>query len=280
MSKNLIHLKDFSKQEIFQVFTLADIIATGGCENKILEGKTIILFFPESSIRTRVTFEKGIQMLGGKTILFPPSVLDKREEIKDVIGYLEHWVDAVVVRHSDLSLIESMARYSNIPIINAMTSENHPCEIITDMYALSKLCPDFLQKKFLFMGVNGNIGNSWRDASKLMGFQLEQCCPAGYELEGIPTHENLEEAVLGKDVICTDSIPDKARADFKKYQITLKHMEKANAGAILNPCPPFYRGEEVSEDVISSEYFVGYGFKSHLLEVQQAIIWYLLENNL
>lgn len=278
MSKNLIHLKDLSKHEIFEIFDLADKFAENDCKEKLLQGKTIVLFFPESSIRTRVTFEKGIQMLDGSTILFPPSALDKKEKMKDVIGYLENWVDAIVVRHSNFSLVEDMARCSKIPIINAMTSENHPCEIITDLYSLSKRYPDFLKKKFLFVGVKGNIGNSWKNASELMGFELEQCCPVGYELENIKSHSVLDEAVTGKDIICTDSIPEGAKADFRDYQITLHHMQMANAGAVLNPCPPFFRGEEVSDDVINSDYFVGYRFKKSLFEVQQAIICYLLNN--
>ena len=124
--KHFIHLSDFSKQEIKHIFELADKINADYGNTKPLKGKTIVLFFPESSIRTRVSFEKGIQMLGGNTILFPPTALDKREDIRDVIGYLENWADMVIVRHKDLSLIESMADHAHIPIINAMTSVNHP----------------------------------------------------------------------------------------------------------------------------------------------------------
>lgn len=276
MGKKLVFINDFSKEEIYEIFNLADKLTENKGTEKFLEGKTIVLFFPESSIRTRVTFEKGIQELGGKTILFPPSALDKKEKIEDAIGYLENWADAVVVRHSDIEVVKSMAEYASIPIINAMTSENHPCEIITDLYALSKIYNDIENKKFLFVGAKGNIGNTWKKAAGLIGFELEQCCPEGYELENIKSYSNLEEAVLGKDIICTDSIPVKAKEEFKEYQITLQHMKKANVGAILNPCPPFYRGEEVSEDVINSDYFVGYEFKKPLLEVQQAIICYLL----
>lgn len=95
--------------------------------------------------------------------------------------------------------------------------------------------------------------------------------------EKVISHRNVDEAVVGKDIICTNSIPAKYKEDFQEYQITLQHMKKANAGAILNPRPPFYRGEEVAAEVIDSEYFVGYGFKRHLLEVQQAIVCYLLK---
>lgn len=161
-----------------------------------------------------------------------------------------------------------------------MTSENHPCEIITDLYALSKIYKDMEKKKFLFVGAKGNIGNSWKAASELIGFELEQCCPLGYELDNIKFHTNIDDAILGKDIICTDSIPDKAKEDFKEYQITFQHMEKANRGAVLNPCPPFFRGEEVSQDVINSDYFVGYGFKKDLVPVQQAILCYLLDQQL
>ena len=277
MSKSLVFIDDFSKEEIYEIFKLADKFADDMSQVKTLEGKTVVLFFPESSIRTRVTFEKGIQELGGKTILFPPEALDKKEKMGDVIGYLENWVDAIVVRHSDIEVVKSMAKHARIPVINAMTSENHPCEIIADLYALSKLYEDIEKKKFLFVGVKGNIGNTWKAASELMGFELEQCCPVGYEIDNIKCYTNIDEAIIEKDIICTDSIPSKAKEDFKEYQIALQHMQKANMGAVLNPCPPFFRGEEVSEAVINSEYFVGYEFKKCLITVQQAILCYLLD---
>ena len=277
MSKSLVFIDDFSKEDIYEIFKLADEFADEVSKINQLEGKTVVLFFPESSIRTRVTFEKGIQRLGGNTILFPAEALDKKEKMVDVIGYLENWVDAVVVRHSDIEVVKKMAKYARIPVINAMTLENHPCEIITDLYALSKIYKDIEKKKFLFVGAKGNIGNTWKAASKLMGFELEQCCPAGYEMENVKFYTNIEDAILDKDIICTDSIPDKAKEEFKEYQITLQHMKKANQGAVLNPCPPFFRGEEVSEDVINSDYFVGYGFKKCLINVQQAILCYLFD---
>lgn len=277
MSKSLVFIDDLSKEEIYEIFKLADEFAEDVSQMKPIEGKTVVLFFPESSIRTRVTFEKGIQALGGKTILFPPEALDKKEKLGDVIGYLENWVDAIVVRHSDIEVVKSMAKHAKIPVINAMTSVNHPCEIIADLYALSKLHKDIEKKKFLFVGAKGNIGNTWKAASELMGFELEQCCPVGYKIDNISFYTNIDEAVIGKDIICTDSIPNKAKEDFKEYQITLQQMKKANQGAILNPCPPFFRGEEVSEDVINSDYFVGYEFKKCLITVQQAILCYLLD---
>ena len=109
-----------------------------------------------------------------------------------------------------------------------------------------------------------------------MGFELEQCCAKGYNIDGLISHANIHDAIIGKDIVCTDSLPASALDDFKDCQITTAIMDMANKGAILNPCPPFYRGEEVSEDVIDSTYFVGYEFKKCLLEIQQAVMLYCL----
>ena len=273
--KNFIRLTDYHTNDIYDIFNIADEVKEEKYKD-ILKSKSVVLFFPNSSIRTRVTFEKGIYLLGGQTILFSVETLDKKEDLKDVCGYLNNWADMVVVRHKDINVIEKMSQYLSVPVINAMTDINHPCEILTDMYALSKIRKNFVNEKFLFCGKNGNIGLAWKEASTVMGFKLEQCCGNGYEIEGLVSHSNIYEAIKGKDIICTDSLPSAILNDFKECMVTLEAMQMANEGAILNPCPPFYRGEEVSADVIDSDYFVGYQFKKHLLNVQQAIMVYCL----
>lgn len=215
-------------------------------------------------------------MLGGQSILFPADTLDKKEDLRDVCGYLNNWAEMVIVRHKDICLLQSMTDCLKIPVINAMTDVNHPCEMLTDMYALSKIRKDFTKDRFLFVGERGNIGLAWKEASDVTGFSLEQCCGQGYEMDGLVSYNNIYDAIRGKDIVCTDSLPTNALADFKECQVTNAAMEMANEGAILNPCPPFYRGEEVSEEVMESKYFVGYGFKKYLLDVQQAIMMYCL----
>lgn len=275
--RNLVDLLILNKEDIFEIFHIADKIQEGKFKG-FLNGKSIVLFFPNTSIRTRVTFEKGIYLLGGQPILFPTETLDKKEKLEDVCGYLNNWADALIVRHKDMDIIRKIVQYSTVPIINAMTDINHPCEIISDMYSLSKIRDDFTKDKYLFCGKSGNIGLSWREAANVIGFELAQCCPKGYEMEGVQVFRDIKEAVKGKDIICTDSLPADILGDFEHYQITKEIMDMANENAILNPCPPFYRGEEVSEDVIDSDYFVGYHFKKYLLEVQQAIMIYCLMN--
>lgn len=273
--KHLIRLTNYKKEDIYNIFSIADELADGR-HTDILKGKSVVMFFPDSSIRTRVTFEKGIYLLGGHPILFPMETLDKKEDLKDVCGYMNNWADAIIVRHKNIGVLEKLAEYSAVPVINAMTDVNHPCEILSDMYALLKIRNDFTKDKYLFVGKNGNIGLAWKEAAEVMGFELEQCCANGYEIDGLKTYCNIREAVKGKDIICTDSLPSGILDEFRNCQVTKEIMDMANKGAVLNPCPPFYRGEEVSDDVIDSEYFVGYGFKKHLLEVQQAVIIYCL----
>lgn len=275
--KHLIRLSDYSKDDILKIFDIADKIQRGDYKNSLLN-KTIVLFFPNGSIRTRVTFEKGIHLLGGQSILFSTDTLGKKEKIEDVIRYLKNWADCIVVRHNNIELMEEMAHYANIPIINAMTNINHPCEVLSDLYALSKIRSDYLKIKYLFIGAKGNIGLAWKEASDLLGLSLVQSCPKCYEMENIEIEYDISKAIMGKDIVLTDSLGQDKLFDFKGYQVSKTLMDKANENALLNPCPPFYRGEEVSEDAIASDYFVGYEFKRNLLEVQQAIIIFNLMN--
>jgi len=271
--KHLIQLTDYSVQDLQNIFMLADEIKSGNHKNS-LSGKSIVLFFPSSSIRTRVTFEKGIYLLSGQPILFPSDSLDKKELIEDVAGYLNNWADCIVIRHGDIDLIDRFSKHSKVPIINAMTKANHPCEVLSDLYAISKRRNDFMDLTYTFVGVNANIGKAWAEAAKAFGLKFIHCCPSGYEIESVNVEYDVKRAMSQSDIVLTDSIPPECLTDFMPYQITTDLMRIAKPSAMLNPCPPFTRGDEVSTDVINSEFFVGYEFKESLLYVQQAIILY------
>lgn len=148
--RELIRLTDYSKSDIYEIFEIADDLLKGKYKN-FFKGKTVVMFFPNTSIRTRVTFEKGVYLLGGQAVLFPTETLDKKEDLQDVFGYLSNWADVLVIRHKDIHVLEKIARYSSVPVINAMTDVNHPCEIISDLYALSKIRDNFIKDKFLFV---------------------------------------------------------------------------------------------------------------------------------
>ncbi|MBP1968523.1 ornithine carbamoyltransferase [Virgibacillus natechei] len=279
MILNLLGINDLSEFQISEIFALGDKLKSHNSGNN-LNGKTFILFFPESSIRTRITFEKGIKDLGGECILFPPDTLDKREKLTDVIQYIENWADGVIVRHPDSSKIQELSRYTSIPIINAMTSDNHPCEILSDLYSISKIKEDYRDLVYTFVGGAGNISRSWMNIAKVMNLKFNHVCTSGNELckdnLNYKFHSDLDTVLMSSDVILTDSLSSDLRTNeyINKYQITLERMKSTKRQSILNPCPPFFRNEEISENAISSDYFVGYGFKKNLIYVQQAIILY------
>lgn len=264
---NLLSIIDLGPEDIDSIFTLSRNIKDEEISQP-LKGKTILLFFPESSIRTRITFEMAVKQLGGDLILFPPSSLDKKESLEDVAAYVENWVDAIIVRHPDINVIKSLADNCEIPVINAMTKENHPCEILSDLFSLSQLRPEYTNLNYLFVGEDGNICNSWKNAARVLNLNLTQICPPG----------DLEAALPSADILLCDSLPERLRNKeyISKYQITTDRMNRARPDALLNPCPPFFREEEVSNAVIDSPYFVGYEFKKNLLKVQKSIILFCM----
>jgi len=279
---NFIRVTDMTVQDIKRIFTVADSLRTGGAITS-LSGRTAVMFFPESSIRTRITFEKGLHCMGITPILFPSSALDKREDIADVTGYIENWADLLIIRHPSIEKIESISKCSQIPVINAMTSQNHPCEILSDIYSIRDRKADFDKLVYTFVGENSNILHSWIEASEILGFRLNHVSLPENEADDAGKNysffTDISDVISETDVLLTDPLTEKYRNEeyYSKYQITLKILQKGKNDLLFNPCPPFYRGEEVSNDAIGSSCFVGYSFKKNLLYVQQAIMAYVSE---
>jgi ornithine carbamoyltransferase len=143
---------------------------------------------------------------------------------------------------------------------------------------------DYQSLTYTFVGENGNIGNTWRIAAEILDLILNHVSTKNNRMKADDHNytftTNLDDVLSSTDVVLTDPLSKEMRIHeyIDKYQITLKRMKQCKNNSILNPCPPFFRGEEVSEDVINSKYFVGYGFKKNLLYVQQSIILYCLRN--
>lgn len=283
---NLLSITGLNRNQLESIFNLADEIYMNEATD-LLKGKLVVLIFPNSSVRTIISFKRGVQLLGGDTILFAADVLERREELADLAGYMNNWVDMAIIRYGSFDVIKRLSQYADFPVVNAMTSENHPCEIITDLYSLRKLRKNYTELKYVFVGPENNVCNSWINAARLLDLNLTQVCPDKYRSKLITDTDNsvrfsadLRKSIVKADIILTDSLPEHLRDKeyYNKYQITSDLMALSNKNALLNPCPPFFRGEEISADLIGSDYFVGYEFKSNLVPVQMAIMEFCLRN--
>ncbi|MEK4328868.1 ornithine carbamoyltransferase [Paenibacillus sp. FSL R7-0312] len=280
---HFLDIGQLTAEQILEIFELTDQLRYRSPE-PLLDGKTMILFFPDTSLRTRISFEKGIRDLGGAYITFPPDALDKKESPGDMIRYLENWGDGIIARYPELSKLEELSAHASIPVINAMTAHNHPCEILADLYALRSIRENYRELTYTFIGPAGNISRSWMEAAKALNLSFNHVCTPGNEMGTNTTnyafHTSLDSVLPESDVILTDSLPVTCLTQeyLGAYQITLERMRCAKPEAILNPCPPFFRNEEVSEDAIASPYFAGFGFKKSLIYLQQAILIYCLSH--
>lgn len=273
--KNLLSIKGLKMSDVDQIFDIADNIAK---YKDVLSSKNIVVFFPDTSVRTFISFETAITGLGGKVIRFPATALDRGEEIRDIAGYMNNWVDGVVVRHSSDEYMKEMADNFSSFVINAMSKNAHPCEILSDLYAFKKCGINIKEDSFIFVGPKGNIGNSYFEASKILGFRFIQVCLKGDEIDGADVSYELYDVIQEADVILTDSLDEAKRKEYKKFIIDDEVIKKAKDTVLVNPCPPLHRGFEVAESVVNSKGFVGYKFKAYLEVVQAAIIVFL-ENN-
>lgn len=280
MSGHLLELSGLSETWVERVFRRAASLQPG---QRPLEGRSILALFPETSIRTRITFELGVSQLGGHVVRFPPETLERKEDLRDLAGYLANWIDLAIIRHPDFALLQRFAEHAPFPVINAMTRRNHPCEILSDLYGYSRLRPDWRTAHYLFVGAKGNICDTWMEAANLLGLAMTQTCLPEFRspITGptIRFDPEIERAIRDADIVLTDGLlPEmENRSYLDAYQVTPERMVMARPGALCNPCPPFARGGEISEDLAGSPFFIGYRFKTSLLRVQQAIVLECLE---
>lgn len=269
--RSLLRLDSWTASDVEEVFSLADEYRAG--RGPMTSGAAV-MFFPSTSLRTRVTFERGAALMGLQPIVLPSGTLDKPEALADVSGYLASWADIVVARHGDLGVLEGLDAPRALPIVNAMTDENHPCEVLADLYSLrqQRLLSGL---RVVVVGADGNIARAWQEAARVLDLDLLHCGPAGLEPPGARATDDLDAAVRSADVIVTDG-PGRHAEALAPYRVTAAHLDAAPPGVLLAPCPPFERGREVSADAIAHPAFVGHAFKKSLLPVQQAVMAFCL----
>lgn len=229
-ARHLLSLTSWTRDDLLSLFARADEYGAG--RGPRYDGSAL-LFFPPSSLRTRVSFEQGVAEMGLQPITFPPESLDKGEDLADVVGYLASWARVAVVRHRDIAVLERMADAGALPVVNAMTDMNHPCEVLSDLYALSQ-DTDVFNLRFLFVGADGNIARAWWEAGQAFGLDIRQSCPAPLRVEGMPWDEDLRSAIRSADVVLTDGPGDHIAA-LAGHRITAELLQDAPPGVRLAP---------------------------------------------
>jgi len=302
--KDFISIKDFSPSEIHYLLILGRQIKahpTTYCD--ALKRKTLAMIFEKPSLRTRVSFDVGIQQLGGFSIYLSPAEINlgKRESVYDVAKNLERMVQGVMIRTFAHEIVEEMARWASIPVINGLTDYSHPCQAMADYLTMWELKGDLEKLKVAFVGDGDNVAHSLIFAGAQLGAHVWVATPPGYEpnkeavkwaLErggetGAECHvtNDPKEAVSKADVVYTDVWAsmgqeleiEKRDRDFRNYQVNAALFHRAKHDAIFLHCLPAHRGKEVTNDVIDSPRSMVYQQAENRLHVQKAIMLELMK---
>ena len=265
-------------------------------ERKILSGQVWTMLFAKASTRTRVSFEVGIRELGGEVIFLPATEmqLGRGELIKDTARVLGRMVDGAVIRTFAQNDIEEFARYAGIPTINALTDDEHPCQILGDIVTFQEKRGTIRDKVITFIGDGAcNVANSWIFAAGKLGFELRIAAPKGFQpakglLERaggrITCTEDLSAAAKGADALYTDvwvSMGKEAESgdriqQLSGYQINAELVKLARPGALVMHCLPAYRGKEIDDATFEANAGTIFDQAENRLHVQKAVLTWLV----
>lgn len=301
--KNFIGISDITSEEIRMLLGLAIEFKKKlrrREEHKYLKDRILAMVFEKPSLRTRVTFECGMSQLGGHAIYLAPSDigLGKRESVSDAARNLSRWVDGMTARTYSHSTVKELAENSSIPVINALSDLEHPCQALADFQTICEHkaggIVGLAGLKVAYLGDGNNVCNSLLLASALLNVDIVVGCPQGYEpdTQVLDTARNLdtkstlnvvndpEQAAKDADVIYTDTWASMGQEDereerlkaFKEFQVTGAIMELAGKNAIFMHCLPAHRGEEVSAEVIDGPRSVVFDQAENRLHSQKAVM--------
>jgi len=291
--RHFLRMSDFTGAEARDVFGRSRTFKAARTSSpQPLAGQTWVMIFSKSSTRTRVSFEVGLQELGARTLFLNSSEIQsgRGEPIHDTARVLGRMVHGAVIRTFAQKEVEEFARFSQLPTINALTDEEHPCQILTDIFTYEELRGPIRGKKVAFIGDAGcNVCHSWVAAAPIFGFQLVCAAPEGYQTRFRNDHVTVTsdpaEAVKGADLVYTDvwvSMGKEQEAQerikaFQGYQINDSLMKGA-PGALVLHCLPAYRGMEISEALFEARAQDIFTQAENRLHVQKGILDFLHAN--
>lgn len=296
--RHFINLDDISFLEYRQIIELAKKIKLehqAGVINKTLENKTLAMIFDKASTRTRVSFETGMTQLGGHAIFLSnkDTQLGRNESMHDSAKVISSMVDLVMLRISSHSDIEEFAQYSDTPVINALSDQSHPCQLLADLLTYEEHRGDIAGKTVTWVGDGNNVCQTYMQAASLCGFHLNIATPVDYEPDAsycakyagsYTLFNDANKACKNSDLIVTDvwaSMGEEAQKDeksqiFAPYQVNQAMMELANSDALFMHCLPTYRGKEVTAEVIDGKQSVVFDAAQNRLHAQKSLVLFLL----
>lgn len=304
MVKDFISITDFTHQEIDEIFDLTHNLKTkvkNKEEHHLLKGMTLAMIFAKPSARTRISFETGIFQLGGSAIYLAPGDIGigSREAVKDIAQVISRYNDILMARLFNHEDIEELAAHAFIPIINGLTDYNHPCQVMADAFTIKEHFETVENKKIVYIGDGNNVANSWLNFASRVPIHLTICTPPQYEPDnntfnnakasGISKVELMTDArvaVEDADIIYTDvwaSMGQESEAMerkkvFRPYQVNIELVKLASEQVKVMHCLPAHRGDEITEDIIDSEYSIVFDEAENRLHVQKAIMVKLIQN--
>ena len=296
--RHFLSLLDLSADELLGLLKRAaelKQLQRGHIDHTTLRNRVLAMVFEKSSTRTRVSFETGINQLGGSALFLSPrdTQLGRGEPIEDTARVLSSMVDIIMVRTFEHEKITTFAEYSSVPVINGLTDREHPCQLLADLQTWFEHRDTIKGATITWVGDGNNMCHSWIHAAQLLDFKLHIACPEGYDpdksiLQAAGNHveiiRNPLQACSNSDLLVTDvwaSMGQEEEQDdridvFRPYQVNAELMSAARPDALFMHCLPAHRGEEVTADVIDGDRSVVWSEAENRLHSQKALMEFLL----
>ena len=297
--RHFLQFRDFTRDEFDHLFARTKWIKERFKRYELyqpLRDRTLAMVFEKASTRTRVSFEAGMNQLGGIAINLNrgDTQLSRGEPIEDVARVISRMVDVVMIRTFEQSIIERFAEHSRVPVINGLTNEYHPCQILADIYTYVEHRGEIAGRTVAWIGDSNNVCYTWLQAAAILDFRVHVTTPPGYEIETsradsaasphFATFADPMDACRGADLVTTDvwtsmgfeAENEERKRDFADWCVDAEMMKAAHKEALFMHCLPAHRGEEVEGEVIDGPQSVVWDEAENRLHVQKALLEYLL----
>lgn len=299
-TRHFLTLLDLSSDELKQLIQRAIELKQMRNQGELyepLKNRVMAMIFEKSSTRTRVSFEAGMAQFGGHAMFLSSrdTQLGRGEPVEDSAKVISSMVDIVMIRTFSHTLVEQFAVHSTVPVINALTDDYHPCQLLADMQTFHELRGDIRGRTVAWIGDGNNMCHSYINAARQFDFKLNVACPEGFEphddlvkrnADRVIVMESPEDAVAGADLVVTDVWASMGQEDeqrqrlreFRGYQVNPELMDLAAKDALFMHCLPAHRGEEVSEEMMQDPRCVAFHEAENRLHAQKALIEFLLSD--